>query len=251
MIGIESFKKYFKGYENQYVIIGGTACEQVLEFNEYDFRVTKDIDMVLIIDALTKEFGETFWNYIKEPDYKYINKGSGKAQFYRFAQPKSSDYPSMIELFAKSQDWFEGYMEKNVVPIHIDDEVSSLSAILLDEDYYSLLTKGIGIIDGVSILKTEYLIPFKAKAWIDLTQRKENGEKVDSKDIRKHKNDIIRLYVLLTPNIRVELPEAIKEDMSIFLKMMEKEEINLKQFSIRSTKDVLIKMLSEIYDIRN
>lgn len=251
MIGIESFKRYFKGYENQYVIIGGTACEQVLEFNEYDFRVTKDIDMVLIIEALTKEFGETFWNYIKEADYKYINKGTGKAQFYRFAQPKSSDYPLMIELFAKSQDWFEGYMEKNVVPIHIDDEVSSLSAILLDEDYYSLLTKGIGIIDGVSILKTEYLIPFKAKAWIDLTQRKENGEKVDSKDIRKHKNDIIRLYVLLTPNIRVELPKTIKDDMSIFLKMMEKEEINLKQFNIRSTKENLIKMLNDIYDIKN
>ena len=35
--------------------------------------------MVLIIEALTKEFGETFWNYIKEADYKYINKGSGKA----------------------------------------------------------------------------------------------------------------------------------------------------------------------------
>ena len=250
MIGIESFKKYFKGYENQYVIIGGTACEQVLEFNEYDFRVTKDIDMVLIIEALTKEFGETFWNYIKEADYKYINKGSGKAQFYRFAQPKSLEYPSMIELFAKSQDWFEGYMEKNVVPIHIDDEVSSLSVILLDEDYYSLLTKGIGIINGVSILKTEYLIPFKAKAWIDLTQRKENGEKVDNKDIRKHKNDIIRLYVLLTPNIRVELPETIKEDMSIFLKMMEKEEINLKQFNIRSTKENLIKTLSDIYEIK-
>lgn len=206
--------------------------------------------MVLIIEALTKEFGETFWNYIKEADYKYINKGSGKAQFYRFAQPKSLEYPSMIELFAKSQDWFEGYMEKNVVPIHIDDEVSSLSVILLDEDYYSLLTKGIGIINGVSILKTEYLIPFKAKAWIDLTQRKENGEKVDNKDIRKHKNDIIRLYVLLTPNIRVELPEAIKEDMSIFLKMMEKEEINLKQFNIRSTKENLIKTLSDIYEIK-
>lgn len=120
----------------------------------------------------------------------------------------------------------------------------------MDEDYCSLLTKGIGIIDGVSILKTEYLIPFKAKTWIDLTQRKENGEKVDSKDIRKHKNDIIRLYVLLTPNIRVELPKTIKDDMSIFLKMMEKEEINLKQFSIRSTKENLIKMLSDIYEIK-
>ena len=69
----------------------------------------------------------------------------------------------MIELFAKSQDWFEGYMEKNVVPIHIDDEVSSLSVILLDEDYYSLLTKGIGIINGVSILKLNILFLLKLK----------------------------------------------------------------------------------------
>lgn len=58
------------------------------------------------------------------------------------------------------------------------------------------------------------------------------------------------MYVLLTPNIRVELPEAIKEDMSIFLKMMEKEEINLKQFNIRSTKENLIKTLSDIYEIK-
>lgn len=27
MIGIASFKEYFKGFEDQYVIIGGTACE--------------------------------------------------------------------------------------------------------------------------------------------------------------------------------------------------------------------------------
>lgn len=58
------------------------------------------------------------------------------------------------------------------------------------------------------------------------------------------------MYVLLTPNIRVELPEPIKEDMSIFLKMMEKEEINLKQFNIRSTKENLIKTLSDIYEIK-
>lgn len=250
MIGLESFKEYFKGYENQYVIIGGTACEQMLEINEYDFRVTKDIDMVLIIEALTKEFGETFWNYIKEAEYKYINKGTGKAQFYRFAQPKSFEFPSMIELFAKSQEWFEGYVEKNVVPIHVDDEVSSLSAILLDDDYYFLLTEGADVIDGVSFLKTEYLIPFKAKAWIDLKQRKDSGEKIDSKDIRKHKNDIIRLYVLLTPNIRVNLPKTIKEDMSIFLKELGKEDIDFKQFNMRTTKENLIKMISDIYDLK-
>ena len=37
----------------------------------------------------------------------------------------------------------------------------------------------------------------KAKAWLDLTERKNAGENVDSKNIRKHKNDVFRLTALL------------------------------------------------------
>ena len=37
-----------------------------------------------------------------------------------------------------------------------------------------------------------YLIPFKAKAWMDLTDRRAAGEHVDSKNIKKHKNDVFR-----------------------------------------------------------
>ena len=60
MVGINSFKQYFKGFENQYVIIGGTACELLMSNQELDFRATKDIDRVLIVEALSKEFGEIF-----------------------------------------------------------------------------------------------------------------------------------------------------------------------------------------------
>ena len=42
-----------------------------------------------------------------------------------------------------------------------------------------------------------YLIPFKAKAWMDLTDRKAAGEHVDSKNIKKHKNDVFRLTELI------------------------------------------------------
>ena len=55
----------------------------------------------------------------------------------------------------------------------------------------SFLTKGISKIHGISILNAEHIIPFKAKAWIDLTYRKEHGELIDSKDIKKHRNDTV------------------------------------------------------------
>lgn len=32
--GIESFKNWFEGYENEYVIIGGTACSLYVEEEE-------------------------------------------------------------------------------------------------------------------------------------------------------------------------------------------------------------------------
>ncbi len=58
--GITNFKKRFQDYEEQYVIIGGTACDLIMENEELPFRATKDIDLVLIVEALTAEFGETF-----------------------------------------------------------------------------------------------------------------------------------------------------------------------------------------------
>lgn len=66
--GITNFKKRFQGYEEQYVIIGGTACDLIMENEELPFRATKDIDLVLIVEALTAEFGETFWEFIKEAE---------------------------------------------------------------------------------------------------------------------------------------------------------------------------------------
>lgn len=46
---------------------------------------------------------------------------------------------------------------------------------------------------GLSVLRPEYIILFKAKAYLDLQKRKDLGEKVDSSDIKKHKKDVLRI----------------------------------------------------------
>ena len=55
--GLDTFQKYFADYEEQYVLIGGAACDILFESNEVNFRATRDLDMVLIVEALTPEFG--------------------------------------------------------------------------------------------------------------------------------------------------------------------------------------------------
>ena len=68
--GIDSFKEWFKGCEEQYAIIGGTACDILMTEEGLDFRATKDLDLVLIIEAVDASFGRRFWNYVKQAGYE-------------------------------------------------------------------------------------------------------------------------------------------------------------------------------------
>ena len=98
--GLDTFRKHFAEYENQYVLIGGAACDIVFESNDASFRATRDLDMVLIIEALTPEFGEKFWNFIVAGGYRNKATNGGKPQFYRFDKPEDEAFPKMVELFA-------------------------------------------------------------------------------------------------------------------------------------------------------
>ena len=189
--GLDTFQKYFADYEEQYVLIGGAACDILFESNEVNFRATRDLDMVLIVEALTPEFGEKFWEFIVDGKYRNKATNGSNPQFYRFDKPEDDNFPKMIELFCRSD--FKLKNAKGITPIHIDDEVSSLSAILLNDDYYKALLNGKEVRNGLSVLRPEYIILFKAKAYLDLQKRKDLGEKVDSSDIKKHKKDILRI----------------------------------------------------------
>ena len=64
--GLNKFKDYFSEYKEQYVLIGGAACDIVMEDFDSSFRVTKDLDIVLIVEALTPEFGRAFWKFVND-----------------------------------------------------------------------------------------------------------------------------------------------------------------------------------------
>lgn len=52
VIGLNRFRQHFAPYANQYVLIGGTACTVIMQESGLDFRATKDLDMVLYVEAL-------------------------------------------------------------------------------------------------------------------------------------------------------------------------------------------------------
>lgn len=247
--GIRGFRDWFSGYENQYVIIGGTACDLVLSDEGMNFRATKDIDMVLIVEAITPEFCHRFWKYVEEAGYEHRNRSTGNCQFYRFSHPSSEDWPFMIELFSRKPDGLILPDDAVLTPLSVSEEVSSLSAILLDDDYYEFMRSGIRLSsERIPVLGPAFLIPFKVKAWLDLSSIKASGEHVDSRDIRKHKNDVFRLSVLLDRNEHVYCPTEVFADMTKFIELMRDEDIDLRALGIRSIrKDDIISMFSTVY----
>ena len=232
--GIERFRDYFQDFTDEYVLIGGAACDISFKNNNADFRATKDLDIVLIVEALTSGFGERFWKFIQDGGYQNRARSSGKPQFYRFDKHMQAGFPAMIELFSRTE-----YILKEdfgITPLHIDDSVSSLSAILLNEAYYKALLQGREVIDGISVLPHSMLIPFKAKAWLDLSERDRRGEHVDSRDLKKHRNDIIRMASELLLE-RCELPDEVRNDMRTFIDAMnvtDQEIKNLKLYGVKA-----------------
>ncbi len=103
------------------------------------------------------------------------------------------------------------------MPIRTGTDIHSLSAILMDDDYYALVRTQRDLRDGLPCANATALIPLKAKAWLDLTRRKAEGEAVDSKNIAKHRNDVFRLSTTLPGEPGPEIQASILCDLERFL----------------------------------
>lgn len=160
--GIDRFRAHFADHEHQYVLIGGAACELLMDEAGLDFRANKDLDIVLIVEALDPAFAESFWSFIEEGGYDIRQRSDGKRILYRFQKPARSDFPAMLELFSRSPEGIKLADDSHLTPLPIDEEAASLSAILLDSDYYAFLKGMVRVIDGIPVLDEAAVIPFKA-----------------------------------------------------------------------------------------
>lgn len=215
-VDLAKFREHFAPWQDSYVLIGGVATWLLLEEAGLAARATKDLDIVLCIETLQPDFGRAFWEFVTAGGYPVREKSSGERVLYRFRKPSVSGYPAMLELFSR-KSIFDSDVDAHLAPIVLDGTPLSLSAILLDDAYYDFLLTQKREIEGLSVLGAEGLIPLKACAWLDLTERKQRGEPIHRTDIQKHHNDVLRLYQLLPLERRVVLPDAIRADFARFL----------------------------------
>ena len=215
--GLERFREHFAGHEESYALIGGVACDILFGEAGLPFRATKDFDIVLCVEVVSTDFATVFADFLNAGGYQARERSAGRREYHRFHRPSDETFPAIIELFARRPDTNLLPDGAEVSPITVEEDVISLSAILLDEDYFREFQKLRVVIDGVSLVDERILIPFKARAFLDLSGRKAEGEKVDARHIRKHRSDVFRLVQLLPGEGELIIADSIRADLGAFL----------------------------------
>lgn len=151
-------------------------------------------------------------------------------------------------MFTRVPDMLGTEINGHLTPIPMSEELSSLSAILLDSDYYGWARAGRTAIEGLPVVRPEHMIPLKAKAWLDLAARAADGQRIDRKDIRKHRNDVFRLYAIVDPEYRPQPAASLRSDMTLFIERMRTEDVDLKAAGLGGASlETVLDALSRLY----
>ena len=215
--GLDIFRERFREFKEGFVLIGGAACDDWFSRQNLDFRATRDLDIVLLIHALDQRFVAAFRAFIDEGGYAVRQRSDETPILYRFAKPNDIRFPAMLELFSRDPEVFELADGQTIIPVGSPLIEPSLSAILLDAAYATLVEREQVDSDGLHFASVAALIPLKARAWLDLSKRRGHGEMIDSKDIDKHRSDVFRLAATLPDVPGPVLPAPVREDLEQFL----------------------------------
>ncbi|MBO9506058.1 hypothetical protein [Thalassospira sp. A3_1] len=253
VVGLERFAEHFKDYQDRFVIIGGTACKVILEENAIETRGTKDIDIVLCLntsDNIDAGFAKVLLDFIEEGKYSSRTRNDGVQEYYRFEKPEQHGYPVMLEFFSGKPGSFPLKDDQIKCRLVVEEDMMSLSAILLDDDYYRALIENKTIIRGLPFLNEELLIPFKARAHVDLSRKKAAGDaNAKSSDINKHRADIIRLLALISPDKRLKMADSLRRDVGLFINKLYNEKFRVEGVVAGFTLDMVVEVLGRVYQV--
>ena len=227
---LTGFVEHFANFRDQFVVIGGCACHELFADEALPFRVTRDIDFVLVVLALTDEFYKAFWDYVVAGEYDIYREKpkdeshSGRQYLYRFLNAKSSAYPEQLEMLTSIRD-LPHPKGREIRHFDPEDGASGLSAIIMDADYYDLIQNHRTTSEkGLPTVTADVLLLLKMKAYLNLVKEKQAGRIVRSKDLLKHRNDVYHLATLLDGTFSTVLPDAVRADLGSFLSLFASEE---------------------------
>jgi len=241
--GLSHFEEYFREFKDDYVVVGGFATLMLLDRHlERHGKATHDIDLVLLTSS-SIEMAQQIKRYISEGKYT-IQKGKKDAYlYYRFLNPEIEGFAKEIELFASDEQSLKLEDNQRIIPIDPEEGLYSLSAIMLDKEYFEVIKKNIDHSHQVPCTNTIATIILKISAFYDLKNRGDDKWK-------KHRRDIIKLVLILTGEENMPLEGRMIQDFNLFMEHIEQlNDKMVKQITGLNgiSKDDIVEVLHGVY----
>jgi len=207
-------------------------------------RATEDIDMIVVAETLSDDFVRAFWQFIKDGGYKCgkrmrKNGEEPTYELYRFEEGKEG-FPIKIELLSRHPDVLGEPSGFHIEPIPAGEYLSSLSAIIMDDDYYRLTLDHSVLEDGLHIADFKSLVCLKAKAYLNLMADREAGIHRNTKDIKKHRSDVLKLTAADPDPRAIVVGERIAKDIQEFVTKVDVPELRQALKASINVDDILL-----------
>jgi len=102
--GLDKFKAHFAQHTKLFVLIGGVACHEWLATQGLEFRATKDIDILLIVEALDQGFIARFWEFVEAGTTKSESGLLGRENFIASRSPRMTRIPPCLSYSADNPE---------------------------------------------------------------------------------------------------------------------------------------------------
>ena len=126
----------------------------------------------------------------------------------------------------------------------------------MDDDYYRFTIEHSRLTDDIRHADSAALIALKARAYLNLLQDKQNGKHVNSKDIKKHRSDVLKNVVIMTED-EIPAPASIVECIKEFVMSIRNDWAELANPLAKSLDqntefvDALLEQLENLFVIRS
>lgn len=215
--GLSHFQQYCKDLEEMYVVVGGFATVMLLDegLGDGHGKATHDIDLVLLTTC-SIEMSQRIKQYVQEGKYEIQKGNKDQYHYYRFVKPEIEGFAKEIELFASNENDLKLDDSQRIIPIDPEEGLYSLSAIMLDPEYFEMIKNNVTMSVVAPCTNTQATIMLKMSAFFDLKARNDNKWK-------KHRQDILKLSLLLTGEERLQMTGRMVKDFESFMTHLEKD----------------------------
>ena len=132
----------------------------------------------------------------------------------------------MIELLSRHPDVLGEPHGLVIEPLPIDGDISSLSAIIMDDDFYNFTVANSTLTDGIRHASPVALIALKTKAYLNLLSDKARGLHVNTRNIKKHRSDVMKSMVIVEDG-SVSAPSSVVQCVREFVAAIRSDYDNL------------------------